>query len=152
MESQAQWPRLWSALQDFKAEMPEVGLAGGCKKIKPLTDDEIFDIVLEKVRVAFPRINTTHLNSKGTKEELTTERVVDLLQIQESEVGLSGKQGDPRRSKGKLYWRIQRPQLRPGARFRRQQGRGFQWRRQQHTWKPGAMFVKCCASSAIMLL
>jgi hypothetical protein len=71
--------------------MLEVGLAGGCKKIKPLTDDEIFDIVLEKVRVAFPRINTTHLNSKGTKEELTTERVVDLLQIQESEVGLSAK-------------------------------------------------------------
>jgi hypothetical protein len=56
MESQA---------QDFKAEMPEVELAGGCKRIKPLIDDEIFDIVLEKVRVTFPRINTTHLNSKG---------------------------------------------------------------------------------------
>jgi hypothetical protein len=76
MQSQAQWPRLWSVLQDHKAEMPEVELAGGCKKIKPLTDDEIFDIVLEKVRrVTFPRINTTrHLNSKGTKEELTTDR------------------------------------------------------------------------------
>jgi len=48
MESQAQWPRFWSALQDFRAEMPEVELAGGCKKIKPLTDDEIFDIVLER--------------------------------------------------------------------------------------------------------
>jgi hypothetical protein len=49
MESQAQCPRLWSGLQDFKAEMLEVELAGGCKKIKPLADDEIFDIVLEKV-------------------------------------------------------------------------------------------------------
>jgi hypothetical protein len=57
MQSQAQWPRFWSALQDFKVEMLEVELAGGCKKIKPLTDDEIFDIVLEKVRVTFPRIN-----------------------------------------------------------------------------------------------
>ena len=71
--------------------MLEVELAGGCKKIKPLTDDEIFDIVLEKVRVTFPRINTTHLNTKSTKDELTTERIVNLLQIQESEVGLSGK-------------------------------------------------------------
>ena len=41
--------------------------------------------------MTFPRINTIHLNSKGTKDELTTNRVVDLLQIQESEVGLSGK-------------------------------------------------------------
>jgi hypothetical protein len=49
--------------------MLEVELAEGCKKIKPLTDDEIFDIVLEKVRVTFPRINTTHLNSKGTKDD-----------------------------------------------------------------------------------
>ena len=29
MQSQAQWPRFWSALQDFKAEMLEVGLEGG---------------------------------------------------------------------------------------------------------------------------
>ena len=90
MESQAQWPRFWSSLQDFRAEMLEVEIAGGNKKIKPLTDDEIFDIVLEKVRVTFPRINTIHLNTKSTKDELTTERIVNLLQIQESEVGLSG--------------------------------------------------------------
>jgi hypothetical protein len=37
MQSQAQWPRSWSALQDYKAEMLEVEIAGGCKKIKPLT-------------------------------------------------------------------------------------------------------------------
>ena len=91
MESQAQWPRFWSSLQDYRAEMLEVELAGGNKKIKPLTDDEIFDIVLEKVRVTFPRINTIHLNTKGQEDELTTERIVNLLQIQESEVGLSGK-------------------------------------------------------------
>jgi hypothetical protein len=66
MESQAQWPRLWSSLQDFRAEMPEVEIAGGYKK-KPLTDDEIFDIVLEKVRVTFPRINTIHLNTKSER-------------------------------------------------------------------------------------
>jgi hypothetical protein len=30
-------------------------------------------------------------NGQGTKEELTTDRVVDLLQTQESEVGLSAK-------------------------------------------------------------
>jgi hypothetical protein len=74
--------------------MLEVELAGGCKKIKPLgADDEIFDIVLEKVRVAFPRINTTHTSTpkQGTKDELTTDRAVGLLQIQEPEVGLSGK-------------------------------------------------------------
>ena len=66
--------------------MLEVELAGGNKKIKPLTDDEIFDIVLEKVRVTFPRINTIHLNTKGQEDELTTERIVNLLQIQDSEV------------------------------------------------------------------
>jgi hypothetical protein len=44
MQSQAQWPRSWSALQDYRAEMLEVEIAGGCKKTKPLTDDEIFDI------------------------------------------------------------------------------------------------------------
>jgi hypothetical protein len=74
--------------------MLEVEIAGGCKKIKPLIDDEIFDIALEKVRTTFPRINTPHaLNTKGTKEELTTDRIADLLQTQEpeSEVGLSAK-------------------------------------------------------------
>jgi hypothetical protein len=91
MQSQAQWPRSWPALQDYRAEMLEVEIAGGCKKIKPLTDDETFDIVIEKVRTTFPRINTLHLDTKGTKEELTTDRVVDLLQTQESEVGLSAK-------------------------------------------------------------
>jgi hypothetical protein len=96
MESQAQWPRFWSALQDVRAQMLEVELAGGCKKIKPLTDDEIFDIVLEKVRVTFPRINTTHLNSKGTKDELITNRIVDLLQIQAGVRGRTERQEDPR--------------------------------------------------------
>jgi hypothetical protein len=43
------------SLQDYRAEMLEVEIAGGCKEIKPLTDDEIFDIVLEKVRTTFPR-------------------------------------------------------------------------------------------------
>jgi hypothetical protein len=65
MQSQAQWPRSWCALQDYKTDMLEVEIAGGCKKIKPLTDDEIFDIVLEKVRANFPRINALHLNTKG---------------------------------------------------------------------------------------
>jgi hypothetical protein len=74
MESQTQWPRFWSALQDYSAEVVEVENAGGYKEIRPLTEDEIFDIVLEKVREAFPRINTPHLNSKGTKEELRNHR------------------------------------------------------------------------------
>jgi hypothetical protein len=65
MQSQAQWPRSWSALQYYKAEMLEVKIAGGCKEIKPLADDEIFDIVMEKVRATFPRTNTLHLDTKG---------------------------------------------------------------------------------------
>jgi hypothetical protein len=98
MGSRAQWPRFWSALRsalrDYKAEMLEVEIAEGHKKIKPLADDEIFDIVLEKVRATFPRTNTPHLNTKGTKEELTADRIedcIDLLQTQESEIGLSAK-------------------------------------------------------------
>ena len=80
MQSQeAQCPRFWSALQDYRAEVLEVRIAGGCKKTRPLTDDEIFDIVLEKVRTTFPRINTPHLNTKGTTEELTADRIADLL-------------------------------------------------------------------------
>jgi hypothetical protein len=57
----------------------------GCKKTRPLTEDEIFDIVLEKVRATSPRINALHLNTRGTKEELTADRAVDLLQTQELE-------------------------------------------------------------------
>jgi hypothetical protein len=113
--------------------MLEVELAGGCKKTKPLTDDEIFDIVLEKVRVTSPRINTTHLNSKGTKEELTTDRIADLLQIQEPEVGLSAKR--TREEVGVNFTggfsghSYDQEQDFGGNK----EGKIFQWRRQQHT-------------------
>jgi hypothetical protein len=60
--------------------MLEVEITGGCKKTKPLlADDEIFDIVLEKLRTTSPRINTPHLNTKGTKDELTAQRGLQIF-------------------------------------------------------------------------
>jgi hypothetical protein len=58
----------------------------GVQGLWPLTDDEIFGIVLEKVRATFPRINTPHLNTKGR-----IDRTAELLQTQEPEVGLNAK-------------------------------------------------------------
>jgi hypothetical protein len=61
----------------------EVEIAGGCRK----QEDQAVDIVLEIVRATSPQINTPHLhlNTKCTKEELATDRAVNLLQTHESE-------------------------------------------------------------------
>jgi hypothetical protein len=49
---------------------------GGLKNINPMTDHEALELVLDHARKIFPRINTLYLNTKGTAEELTLQRVV----------------------------------------------------------------------------
>jgi hypothetical protein len=55
-------------------------------------EDEVFDLVLlEKIRMAFPRLNALYLNTKGTKDELNPQTIVDRTKIQETDSGLSRK-------------------------------------------------------------
>jgi hypothetical protein len=48
-------------------------------------------LVLEKIRMVFPRLNALYLNTKGTKDELNLQKIVERTKIQETDSGLSGK-------------------------------------------------------------
>jgi hypothetical protein len=89
--SQSGWPVFWAGYQDFITEMQAAEDEGVLKQEMPLTEYEQYTFVLEQVRTVFPRINTLYLNAKGTVNELTLPRVLQLIQAQELDCGLSAK-------------------------------------------------------------
>jgi hypothetical protein len=58
---------------------------------KPFTEYEKLSFVMKHIRPAFPRINTLWLNTKGTKDELTAQRAVELIDVVSVQRGFTTK-------------------------------------------------------------